>query len=508
MRVPRLRLALLVSAYSLVGFGQSPPAPSFELVLPDLNRTIPGGTDVVADIPLPQISQMLIQVLGSADTNLSYGDLRVRINGKGTRNVFDSGSNARGKFLAMTPATLRMRRDQIFDRQENAIEVYGKDRRGREYYQNWIVRHGKDEANPYFTYVSSLSPSNETGIAPDLSVDLPAGPVIFPTGKSSITVHVKGSASAAEGIASLTLNGKATEKQPAGRAAAIEQDVLVARGVKELLIETADKTGNKRSVAVPVVYPGAANPAPKFAGQGWAVVIGVSQFTAKSGAPPALPLAAFNAKAMADALKSRGFKDENIRLLADERATIEQVRTALGDFTAKAKPEDLLVVYWATQGLHDPASPDKVYLAASDTQLLQLADTAIEISELRLLLERAVRSRHTLLFFDAEHPLNADWGFQGRSIVNTHLLNLFDDQLGRSVLVAANPGSDSRSGEFAASVIEGLSGKADIDQNHVVTAREICDYVIDRVRKSTQGAETPKALVAKHEEETPVLALR
>src|ERR1700722_12360179 len=113
MRSSRWGLAALAAAAS---FAQSPPAPVFELVLPDLNRSIPGGTEVVADIPIRQINQMTIQVLGSANTNLTYGDLRVRINGKGTRNVFDTGSNARGKFLTMNSATLRMRRDQIFDR--------------------------------------------------------------------------------------------------------------------------------------------------------------------------------------------------------------------------------------------------------------------------------------------------------------------------------------------------------------------------------------------------------
>src|SRR5262249_30795549 len=152
-----------------------------------------------------QIDQLTIQVLGSADTNLTYGDVRLRINGKGTRNVFDSGSNARGKFFTMTPQTLRMRRDQIFDRAENTIEVYGKDKRGREYYQNWILRSG-GEGNPYFTYVSMMSPGDESGIPPDLAVESPSAPIVFPASKASLSVHLEGSASAAGGIASATVN--------------------------------------------------------------------------------------------------------------------------------------------------------------------------------------------------------------------------------------------------------------------------------------------------------------
>jgi hypothetical protein len=491
-----------------VSFSQSPPAPVFELILPDLNRAIPGGTEVVADIPIRQINQMTIQVLGSADTNLTYGDLRVRINGKGTRNVFDTGSNARGKYLTMNSGTLRMRRDQIFDREENSVEIYGKDKRGREYYQNWILRSGGDNANPYFTYVSSMSPTDETGVPPDLALDAPASPVVFPSGKDTITVHLKGSVSAAGGVSSVTVNGKSGATPGRATSAKIEQDAIVTRGSKALIVEATDSKGNKRSASIPVVYPGSSNPAPKLAGQSWAVVIGISQFTAKTGAPPSLPLAAFDATEMVEKLKARGFKDENVRLLVDDQATAERVRTALGDFTAKAKPDDLLLVYWATQGLHDPASPDKVYLSASDTQSLHLADTAIEISELQLLLERSVRSRHTLLFFDAEHPLGGDWAFQGKSIVNTHLLNLFDDQLGRSVLVAGPSSSESPRSAFSAAVFEGLAGKADIDQNHVVTAKEICDYVSEQVRVSSGGGQVSRARVSKHDEETPVLALK
>src|SRR3954454_13251586 len=112
----RMRLAILAALAAAVSTAETSVQSAFELMLPDIGRVIPGGTNVVADIPLRQITRLTIQVLGSADANLTYGDLRVRINGKGTRNVFDSGSNERGKYLAMSAGSLRMRRDEIFDR--------------------------------------------------------------------------------------------------------------------------------------------------------------------------------------------------------------------------------------------------------------------------------------------------------------------------------------------------------------------------------------------------------
>ncbi len=506
MRIRTLSLA--VAVFAIASPSQTGPVPFFELLLPGV--VIAGGSNVVADIPIPQINQVTIQVMGSADTNLTYGDLRVRINGKGARNIFDSGSNARGKFLRMTPETLKMRRDQLFDRLENTVEVYGKDRRGREYYQNWILRSSSGNGNPYFTYASSMSPLDEQGIPPDLEVQLPNAPVVFPSGKASVAVAIKSVASAANGITAATVDGKSVAIA-AGREISLTEQVVVARGAKSIVVEVTDGKGNKRSTSVPVIYPGAGVPPPRIGGDAWAIVIGTSRYSAKKGAPPALPLAAYDTKALAAALAQSGFKTSNILVLLDEDATAQKIRTALGDFAARAKPEDLFLLYWCTQGLHDPASPDKVYLSAHDTQAQQLADTAVETSELQLLLDRAVRSRHTLLFFDAEHPLGIDWGFQGRPIVNTHLLNLFDDQLGRSVIVAGtSPGEadDRRTrSEFSAAITEGLAGAADVDQNRVVTPREIANYVSQRVRQTSGGSQLPRALVSKKEEEMPVLTL-
>jgi hypothetical protein len=73
----------------------SQPAPTyFELELPDLNKTI-------GSIPPSRLSRLNIQLLGSADKNLGYGDMHVRINRKGVSNVFNSGANERGKFPTM-----------------------------------------------------------------------------------------------------------------------------------------------------------------------------------------------------------------------------------------------------------------------------------------------------------------------------------------------------------------------------------------------------------------------
>ena len=518
MRIPQAGLA----AALLVAAASSQTAPNyFELSLPDLNQTITSG-NIVADIPVRPITRLTIQLLGSANTNLNYGDIRVRINGAGVGSLFNRGSNERGKFLAMDPDTLKMRRDPIFDPRENTVEVYGTDPRGRSYYQNWILRSGNENQNPYFTYVGTRSPADESGIPPDLTIDAPALPVAGVTSGKPIVVQVRGSASAAAGITSLTFNG--APRKTAAKATGPEMSVLfsepvtLAPGVKSLVVEATDAKGNKRSATVPVNYP-ASGPAPKLAGQSWALIIGISNYTSKAMPPPALPAAAFDAKALAESLKAHGFDAARINLLVDEQATAEQIRNALGDFAARAKPEDFLLVYVVTQGIHDPSAPEKVYLAASDSQGLKLSNTALEVPELQLLLNRAVRSRHALFFFDVEHKLPADWNFQGKSIVNTLMLSLFDGPAGRSILVSGAANQDSQDavaaaesghaarGVFSSALVEALEGNADVDHNKVLTAKEICTYVAEQVRRNTGGQQAPRFRYPEKDSDAPLLAL-
>jgi hypothetical protein len=486
----------------------------FELKLPDLNKVI-GSGNVVADVPPDHLSRLTIQLLGSADKNLGYGDVHVRINGKGAGNIFNSGANDRGKFLSMDPSTLAARHDVIFDPRENTVEVYGTDRRSRTYYQNWILRSGLENINPFFTYVSELSPVDESGLPPDLNLDQPTGPIPFPntTGRS-LTVRLKGSAGASSGIATLTANGKPLQSVGPGLVWTFNELVPVPRSDEVLVIQAVDKKGNKRSITIPISHPTMASQRFRSSGERFALLIGISRF-AKADTLPAITAAAADTRLLAHSLKERGFRDQNVRMLTDEQATSEQVRTALEDFTARAKPEDLLVIFVSTHGVHNPSSPEHIYLAAADTQPRALNNTAIEISELQLLLNRALRCRHTLLFFDAEHTLGPEWSFSGKSVVHSHLLTLLSETVGSSVLVSSSSGQDSHDqrdatearGLFAAALADGLVGSADVNHDGVLTARELCAFVSETVRNATGNKQVPEFRFSETEADAPLMSL-
>jgi uncharacterized caspase-like protein len=211
--------------------------------------------------------------------------------------------------------------------------------------------------------------------------------------------------------------------------------------------------------------------------------------------------------------------DSNITLLDDEEKTkVDRMRVALRDSVAQAGPDDFLFVFVATQGLHDPGAPEKIYLTGSDSQGSKLGATAIEMSELQQLLNRSLRSRHALFFFDVQHPLSKEWSFAGKPVVNSQLLNLFTPPVAASVLVSGSSSQDSEKSSaqaghearsvFASAILEGLSGGADTNNNRALTAKEIAEFVAYRVREATKDRQTPQYRIPEEETAAPVLALK
>ena len=486
------------------GWAQAPPA-YFELQLPEFKQTL-GSGNVVATLPPRAIGNLQVQLLGSADQNLNYGQVMVRINGKGVGNLFDRKSNERGKFLVMDSNTLSQRRDPIFDPAENAIEVYGTGR-GRSYYQNWILRSSSARENSWYNESFAISPDDARGVPPDLLLSQPTAAPALRAGAKTISVHLKGTASAGPGLLAINLNG-ALWKDPR-RALTFDFDETVSVPVEsgQISLEVVDSKHNQRTIHIPVAAPAADSRPIRFTGEKFALVIGISRFGAKQGAPPELTGAASDADQFAELLvTAAGFKKQNIQLLRDENATSEQMRIGFRDFVARAQRDDLLLIYVATQGVHDPDHPEHAYLAGYDTQIRQLSQTAIEAGDLEQYLNKSVHSRNTLMMFDAGHELNADWAFSGSSLINTFLLNLASPENGRSALVSGGANQISKGGLFAKALAEGLSGKADLDHNQVITPGEIFRYVTDKVRADSAGAQTPRFRTAP--EAAPVLSLK
>ena len=50
---------------------------------------------------------------------------------------------------------------------------------------------------------------------------------------------------------------------------------------------------------------------------------------------------------------------------------------------------------------------------------------------------------------------------------------------------------DWKNGAFAKSIVEGLNGKADLNQDNKITSSELDEYLSERVKALTNGKQTP-----------------
>ncbi len=503
MRTPNLiRQAVL---FVSMGLSAQEGSKLFQLWLPDFFDTPFTGANTLVELPDRRIQRLRILVRDAQQRNINPGRYKIFVNGKGLGNVFEERTTPEGTLLVMEPETLRKRPDELFDPRENAIEMMAEDRRGRHYYQNWIVRVNDRRENALFGYSSTVSPDDPKAVPPDLVITEPAIPPFLAANQPSAKIVLKGRLSAG---ATLRVNGQPALAARQGAVFNFEYAVTVAANQRELVLEAADARGNSRKVVIPVYASTPNAPRIRFAGQKYAVLIGVSRFGATKESPPQLALAASNVEEFARSLeKHGGFKHENIRLLTDEKATLEMVRVAFSDFAAKAQSNDMLVVYIATHGLHDPRPNrgDKLYLALHGTQLAVMDSTALPFSDLEFLLNRSVRTNQCFLIFDVGHELTGDWRFQaGHNLVNNHVLKLFSDKSGWSVLVSGSTDDISverkmdgeASSLFNYWLAQALRGEADFNGDHVVTAKELFSFVSEKVKTESQGVQQPRYKLA------------
>ena len=139
----------------------------------------------------------------------------------------------------------------------------------------------------------------------------------------------------------------------------------------------------------------------------YAIVVGVSQFR-----NPAYNLrfaakdASDFAKVLADPASGRFKPDsEHIKVLLNEQATVENIRTAINEVSKTARAEDLVVMYFSSHGTS--ASSDVAmdeaksgYIVTHETNISNLYATAFPMDELRRVVEKRIRACRIVMFLD------------------------------------------------------------------------------------------------------------
>jgi len=200
-------------------------------------------------------------------------------------------------------------------------------------------------------------------------------------------------------------------------------------------------------------------------GQKWALVVGLSNFQPRVGAPR-LPAAAADAEAFTTLLKdpvAGRFPANQVFLLKDEQATGAGIKSRLNYIATRAKPEDVVVVYFSTHGSARAQDLRQVsYLYTYDTDVTakdQIFATALGMPDISMILNSRCVAQRTLIIFDTCHS--------GASIPAERLatqalsaqdIDRFREGAGRYILTACQDDQqayeDGGHGYFTASLID------------------------------------------------------
>ncbi len=197
--------------------------------------------------------------------------------------------------------------------------------------------------------------------------------------------------------------------------------------------------------------------------------------------------------------KGRMFNEVKTKVISNQEATKANIEDAIRQIKGKAAKDDLVLIYFAGHGAESGGS---FYLKPTD---VKSDPSEMEISSIdnRWIMEEISRySAPTLYFLDASYPSKSD--ANGATVGNANMdavQNDFgkvidnDDEIrifvsSTSSKQKSNVGADKGS-LFTVAMLEGLDGKADLNDNGLVTVEELGDYVSDRVLGQTSWKQKP-----------------
>jgi len=249
-----------------------------------------------------------------------------------------------------------------------------------------------------------------------------------------------------------------------------------------------------------------AGPAHSFRGTGtyWAVVIGISAYQHLSPAAQ-LHFAHRDAEEFAGFLRSAAggaIPSGHIRFLANEQATLAEIRAALHTWlVASAKPEDAVYFFFAGHGVLDDR--DEGYFVAHDSDPQNLHATALSFQEVDRTLSSRLKAKLVILVADACHTGRLGWSSYSpdapiRAAGPLERIGQGDRSFLKLLAASSTERSfedeqwDGGHGVFTHVLVNGLRGAANSDNDDTVEASEAIDYVSRLVPERTDARQHPR----------------
>jgi len=272
----------------------------------------------------------------------------------------------------------------------------------------------------------------------------------------------------------------------------------------------------------------------RFAGQRWAVVIGISDYAHPEITD--LHYAHRDAEGFWQFLKSANggaFADDHIVFLQNSGGSRAAIQNAIFRFLGQVQKEDLVVIFFAGHALS--RGSEFSYFITHDTDPYRIEETAFDMRDIGVALENTIKAERVVLFADACYSGAVNDYLKGRrttsleqNLINRYLVEMAKARPGIVSLTSSAENEVSgeswifwEHGVFTFVLLSGLGAevtntKGDVkphesgDKNGdgVVTIGELIDYVNFYVRGYTKHQQNPQINQTGFDMKTPLSVIR
>ncbi|GLW98193.1 caspase family protein [Microtetraspora sp. NBRC 16547] len=154
---------------------------------------------------------------------------------------------------------------------------------------------------------------------------------------------------------------------------------------------------------------------PLIFNQGRALIVGVADYPGNHALPDAVLNDARDTAAVLQAPEYCGFPPDNVRLLVDGEATLDALRTELGELASSARPDDTVIIFFSGHGgRFDHGGAETSALIPVDFRDDNMQGTTLLEAEFSTALA-AIQARRLLVLLDACHSGGASTLKGGRA---------------------------------------------------------------------------------------------
>lgn len=218
--------------------------------------------------------------------------------------------------------------------------------------------------------------------------------------------------------------------------------------------------------------------------ESWAVIVGINAYEEW----PKLSYAVNDAKAIEEKLINQfGFKKDHVFSLYDEDATRDNITDLLANKMADPRmvsPDDRVFIFYAGHGMTRklPSGRDLGYLIPVDAAYDKFHSRSISMTHLRDFSEM-IPAKHVYYIMDSCYSGIALTRGGAGSAAHSSYLDEITSRHARQILTAGGANQEVADGGlnghsiFTWTLLQGMEGNADLDNNDIITASELGAYV-------------------------------